>query len=262
MDVPVDDRLIEALEAIPDFRRAYEPDGLAIAEFDGYGATARTLRGFIKAYHDLVGEIRDIVLPNPDAETGRAGQLTGLIIPLHVTRNPITEAPAMTIEAPRSEATDAVRSPSSATGSTAARSRSCPSRPDRSSTPPPARSSPACRAAAPPRSMPRSPRRRRPSRPGATRRSSPAARSSSPIRELVWRHREELAALITRDHGKTFPDALGEVLRGLETVEFACGLPVHLAGLNTPNVVDQGRRPHAPPAARRRGRRSRRSTSR
>ena len=45
------------------------------------------------------------------------------------------------------------------------------------------------------------------------------------FRELVWRHREEMAALITRDHGKTYPDALGEVLRGLETIEFACGLP-------------------------------------
>ncbi len=56
-------------------------------------------------------------------------------------------------------------------------------------------------------------------------------------RELVWRHREELAALITREHGKTFPDALGEVMRGLETVEFACGLPVHLAGLSSPNVA-------------------------
>ena len=55
-------------------------------------------------------------------------------------------------------------------------------------------------------------------------------------RELIWRHREELAALITRDHGKTFPDALAEVTRGVETIEFACGLPVHLAGLNTPNV--------------------------
>ena len=55
-------------------------------------------------------------------------------------------------------------------------------------------------------------------------------------RELVWRHREELAGLITRDHGKTLPDALAEVLRGLETIEYACGLPVHLAGLNTPNV--------------------------
>jgi malonate-semialdehyde dehydrogenase (acetylating) / methylmalonate-semialdehyde dehydrogenase len=80
---------------------------------------------------------------------------------------------------------------------------------------------------------------------GAARRAFPAWRDMPLIarsqiffayRELVWRHREELAALITRDHGKTFPDALSEVTRGLETIEFACGLPVHLAGLNTPNV--------------------------
>jgi malonate-semialdehyde dehydrogenase (acetylating)/methylmalonate-semialdehyde dehydrogenase len=45
-----------------------------------------------------------------------------------------------------------------------------------------------------------------------------------------------MAALITRDHGKTFLDALAEVTRGIETVEFACGLPTHLAGLNAPNV--------------------------
>ncbi len=57
------------------------------------------------------------------------------------------------------------------------------------------------------------------------------------FRELMWRHREEMAALITRDHGKTFPDAFAEVTRGIETVEFACGLPVHLAGMNTPNVA-------------------------
>jgi malonate-semialdehyde dehydrogenase (acetylating)/methylmalonate-semialdehyde dehydrogenase len=57
------------------------------------------------------------------------------------------------------------------------------------------------------------------------------------FREQMWRHREELAALITRDHGKTFPDAFAEVTRGIETVEFACGLPVHLAGMNTPNVA-------------------------
>ena len=56
------------------------------------------------------------------------------------------------------------------------------------------------------------------------------------FRELVWQHRREMAELITRDHGKTFPDALAEVTRGVETIEFACGLPVHLAGLNTPNV--------------------------
>jgi malonate-semialdehyde dehydrogenase (acetylating)/methylmalonate-semialdehyde dehydrogenase len=56
-------------------------------------------------------------------------------------------------------------------------------------------------------------------------------------RELVYRHREEMARLITRDHGKTFPDALGEVLRGLETIEYACGLPTIMAGMNTPNVA-------------------------
>ena len=65
--MPVDPGLVdELLERIPDFGRAYEPDGLTIDEFDGYGATVRTLRGFIKSYHDLVGAIRDVVLPDPD----------------------------------------------------------------------------------------------------------------------------------------------------------------------------------------------------
>jgi malonate-semialdehyde dehydrogenase (acetylating)/methylmalonate-semialdehyde dehydrogenase len=57
------------------------------------------------------------------------------------------------------------------------------------------------------------------------------------FRELAWQHRDELAKLITRDHGKTFADALAGVTRGIETVEYACGLPVHLAGMNTPNVA-------------------------
>jgi malonate-semialdehyde dehydrogenase (acetylating)/methylmalonate-semialdehyde dehydrogenase len=79
----------------------------------------------------------------------------------------------------------------------------------------------------------------------AARRAFPAWRDTPLIarsqiffayRDLVYKHREELARLITRDHGKTFPDALGEVMRGLETIEYACGLPVHLAGMNTPNV--------------------------
>jgi malonate-semialdehyde dehydrogenase (acetylating)/methylmalonate-semialdehyde dehydrogenase len=56
------------------------------------------------------------------------------------------------------------------------------------------------------------------------------------FRNLMYENREELARLITRDHGKTFPDALAEVLRGIETIDFACGLPVHLAGMMTPNV--------------------------
>jgi len=67
MDVPVDPALIAELRArIPDFTRAYEPDGLTVEEFDTFGATVRTLRGFIKAYHDLQAAIRDIYLPNPD----------------------------------------------------------------------------------------------------------------------------------------------------------------------------------------------------
>ena len=56
------------------------------------------------------------------------------------------------------------------------------------------------------------------------------------FRHLMYENREEMARLITRDHGKTFLDALAEVERGVETVDFACGLPVHLAGMMTPNV--------------------------
>jgi transaldolase len=70
MDVPVDPAHIAELTArIPDFSRAYEPDGLAASEFATYGATARTLRSFVAAYHDLIAVIRDIVLPNPDVKS-------------------------------------------------------------------------------------------------------------------------------------------------------------------------------------------------
>ncbi|MGH2511430.1 MAG: transaldolase family protein [Candidatus Limnocylindrales bacterium] len=67
IDQPVDPAMIdELLERIPDFGRAYEPDGMTAAEFDHFGATVRTLRGFITSYHDLVGAVRDVVLPDPD----------------------------------------------------------------------------------------------------------------------------------------------------------------------------------------------------
>jgi transaldolase len=67
IDEPVDPAFVAELEArLPDFRRAYEPDGLTRDEFDAYGATARTLRTFIASYHDLIAAIRDIVLPDPD----------------------------------------------------------------------------------------------------------------------------------------------------------------------------------------------------
>ena len=56
----------ELLETIPDFRRAWEPTGLAPHELEGYGAAVRTLRAFVGAYHDLQGRIRDVLLPDPD----------------------------------------------------------------------------------------------------------------------------------------------------------------------------------------------------
>ena len=66
-DEPVPAAYIEELQAqIPDFRRAFEPDGLSIEEFDAYGATVRTLRGFIASYWDLVRAVDDILLPSPD----------------------------------------------------------------------------------------------------------------------------------------------------------------------------------------------------
>jgi malonate-semialdehyde dehydrogenase (acetylating) / methylmalonate-semialdehyde dehydrogenase len=50
------------------------------------------------------------------------------------------------------------------------------------------------------------------------------------FRELVNRQADELAGLIVDEHGKVFSDALGEVQRGLEVVEFACGIPTLLKG--------------------------------
>ncbi|MFI9046586.1 CoA-acylating methylmalonate-semialdehyde dehydrogenase [Streptomyces sp. NPDC053427] len=49
-------------------------------------------------------------------------------------------------------------------------------------------------------------------------------------RELIDAHRDEIAALITAEHGKVHSDALGEVARGLEIVELACGIPEKLKG--------------------------------
>jgi transaldolase len=64
-DHPVPAEVIEALMQLPDFRRAYEPEGLRVEEFDGFGATVRTLRQFIASYQELVGTIRDVILPSP-----------------------------------------------------------------------------------------------------------------------------------------------------------------------------------------------------
>jgi transaldolase len=67
MQNPVDPAIIkEMLDKIPDFRKAYEPDGMTIDDFDTYGATVRTLRGFVGSYHEVQGVIREFMLPNPD----------------------------------------------------------------------------------------------------------------------------------------------------------------------------------------------------
>jgi malonate-semialdehyde dehydrogenase (acetylating)/methylmalonate-semialdehyde dehydrogenase len=50
------------------------------------------------------------------------------------------------------------------------------------------------------------------------------------FRELVNAHAEDLAGMITDEHGKVLADARGEVARGLEVVEFACGIPHLLKG--------------------------------
>jgi malonate-semialdehyde dehydrogenase (acetylating) / methylmalonate-semialdehyde dehydrogenase len=54
--------------------------------------------------------------------------------------------------------------------------------------------------------------------------------------ELMNRHRDELAAIITAEHGKVFSDAQGEVARGIDIIEFACGIPHLLKGDHTEQV--------------------------
>ncbi|MFE5477970.1 CoA-acylating methylmalonate-semialdehyde dehydrogenase [Nocardia sp. NPDC056541] len=56
------------------------------------------------------------------------------------------------------------------------------------------------------------------------------------FRELLAERKTELAAVITAEHGKVAADALGEVTRGLEVVEFACGVPHLLKGGFTENA--------------------------
>jgi malonate-semialdehyde dehydrogenase (acetylating) / methylmalonate-semialdehyde dehydrogenase len=56
------------------------------------------------------------------------------------------------------------------------------------------------------------------------------------FRELLNARKDELAAIITSEHGKVLSDALGEVSRGQEVVEFACGIPHLLKGSMTENA--------------------------
>jgi malonate-semialdehyde dehydrogenase (acetylating) / methylmalonate-semialdehyde dehydrogenase len=64
-------------------------------------------------------------------------------------------------------------------------------------------------------------------------RATPLSRRSEilfKVRELVDANRRRIAEMITLEHGKTVSDALGEVARGLENIEFACGVPNLLKG--------------------------------
>ena len=62
------------------------------------------------------------------------------------------------------------------------------------------------------------------------------ARVMFKFKELLERHHRDIAALITREHGKVLSDAMGEVTRGIEIVEFACGMPQLLKSQFSDNI--------------------------
>jgi malonate-semialdehyde dehydrogenase (acetylating)/methylmalonate-semialdehyde dehydrogenase len=62
------------------------------------------------------------------------------------------------------------------------------------------------------------------------------ARILSKFKQLIEEHHDDLAAAITREHGKVLSDARGEVTRGLEIVEFACGIPQLMKTQFTDNI--------------------------
>lgn len=65
MTEPVDPEILASLSTIPDFRRAYEPDGLNPAQFESFGPTRRTLRQFLAATDELDHIVRDVLVPDP-----------------------------------------------------------------------------------------------------------------------------------------------------------------------------------------------------
>jgi malonate-semialdehyde dehydrogenase (acetylating)/methylmalonate-semialdehyde dehydrogenase len=76
----------------------------------------------------------------------------------------------------------------------------------------------------------------------------PAWRDTPPLRrarvlqkflQLLQANQKDLARIVTEEHGKTLPDAMGSVQRGIEVVEFACGIPHLLKGEYAENVGTQ-----------------------
>ncbi len=71
--------------------------------------------------------------------------------------------------------------------------------------------------------------------------ATPSARRAEVLfnfRDLLKKHTEELAPMLSREHGKTLPDAMGEIGRGIEVVEFACGIPHLLKGEYSDSVAN------------------------
>src|SRR6266850_2127749 len=62
------------------------------------------------------------------------------------------------------------------------------------------------------------------------------ARVMQKFLQLLQREQKALARIVTEEHGKTLPDAMGSVQRGIEVVEFACGIPHLLKGEHSENV--------------------------
>ena len=71
------------------------------------------------------------------------------------------------------------------------------------------------------------------------------------FKELLDRHAEEIARTISKEHGKTHADARGELARGIDVVDFACGIPHLLKGEYSRNVGPEIELLVRPPAARR-----------
>jgi transaldolase len=68
----VEQHIVDAMyDKIPDFRRAYDADGMTPVEFDSYGATVRTLRAFIAAAHDLDGRGARLYAAESGCEVGK-----------------------------------------------------------------------------------------------------------------------------------------------------------------------------------------------
>lgn len=64
---PIEARILDPLlENFPEFRKMYDVDGLEVKEFTHFGATLRTLRGFLQSVNDLESFVRDVTVPNPD----------------------------------------------------------------------------------------------------------------------------------------------------------------------------------------------------